>query len=106
MFIVEPKTAGDLQVAMFICSYYHVHMHAYSDGERAGSVYLHVSMDDQYAQDESLERAQENFRLCEMAFQGEFHQKSHYLCAACKAEIERTGEGQSTCGHLTFTEVI
>ena len=100
MFIVEPKTAGDLQVAMFICSYYHVHMHAYSDGERAHSVYLHVTPD------ETCEDAQAQFRLCEMAFQGEFHQKSHYLCAACKAEIERTGEGQSTCGHLTFTEVI
>lgn len=53
-----------------------------------------------------VEGHETDYRLCEMAFQGSFHQKAEYLCAACKAEIEKTGEGEATCGHITFTKPI
>jgi hypothetical protein len=48
----------------------------------------------------------DGIRLCEMAFQMNFHQAPVYMCPACKAEIEKTGKGDAVCGHLTFTKPI
>ena len=62
--------------------------------------------DSDEAYNEAERKAQDQLRLCEMAFQGEFIQLGENLCTMCKEEIERTGEGESTCGHLTFTEMI
>lgn len=44
--------------------------------------------------------------LVEMAFQMNWTQANEYLCVACRKEIENTGEGEATCGHLTFNKPI
>ena len=44
--------------------------------------------------------------LCEMAFQMNHHQENGRLCRHCEEEIKTTGNGQDTCGHLTFTRFI
>jgi len=114
MFLVYPKHLRDYRHALFILSYYHVQPLIYSDGEHDDSVHFEINKvpitralfdtDEAYSKAES--KAQDQLRLCEMAFQGEFLQQGENLCPKCKEEIERTGEGESTCGHLTFTEAI
>jgi hypothetical protein len=106
MFIVKPKTAKDLQEAMSICSYYHVIIKSFSDGTNPESVVLHIEEDKHHTDDDYMEDSYNQFRLCEMAFQMNFHQDGRkFLCDACKSKVEKTGEG-SVCGHLTFTSVI
>jgi hypothetical protein len=114
MFLVYPQHLKDYRHALFILSYYHVHPLIYSDGEHDDSVHFEVTKvpvtralfpsDEAYT--EAERKSQDQLRLCEMAFQGEFLQEGHNLCTKCKEEIERVGEGEATCGHLTFTEAI
>lgn len=52
------------------------------------------------------EDAQQDFMLCEMAFSMNWRQDNERLCVVCKQRIEETGEGQDTCGHLTFVSPI
>ncbi|MGH0053272.1 MAG: hypothetical protein ACQ5SW_07790 [Sphaerochaetaceae bacterium] len=52
-----------------------------------------------------IEEAEYTLKMCEMHFQNLFLQGGN-LCPVCRAEIERTGEGSSVCGHLTFTTTI
>jgi len=108
MFIVKPKTAEDLQQAMFICSYYRVQVESYSDGEHAHSVMLSVKANDEHNQGEhhSPKEAEEAFHLCELAFQMNFRQDNHRICDLCKEAIEKLGEGEAVCGHLTFTQYV
>lgn len=44
--------------------------------------------------------------LAYMAFTASFRQSKTYICPVCRAEIERTGEGDASCGHVTFTQPI
>jgi hypothetical protein len=38
----------------------------------------------------------------EAEFQFNWNQTGERLCEVCKTELEKTGEGFSCCGHLTF----
>lgn len=100
MFIVKPKSAKDLQEALFICSYYHVVIESFSNGSDPESVELQIEEYKNYIDD-----PYEQYRLCEMAFQMNFHQDgSKRICDVCRRKLEETGEGEASCGHLTFTE--
>jgi hypothetical protein len=91
MFVVQPKNAYDYQVATALLSSFDVYVKM--DIGRTTTIVV-------------TERSDYNaLRDCEMAFQASFHQVGN-LCPVCRAEIERTGEGSSVCGHLTFTTTI
>jgi len=105
MFIVKPRTLEDFQMAMFLCSCYNVIIESYSNGSNPETVELHVS---KAPLPTGFRKPQYNntYHLCESAFQMNFHQSNERLCSVCKKELERTGEGTTTCGHLTFTSII
>ena len=92
MFFVEAPTPEAMEAACeLILQYSEVHV------EFTSETTLSV---------QSIEGHEDEFHLCEMAMQMNFHQKAESLCTACVASIEKTGEGESTCGHLTFTNPI
>lgn len=97
MFVIDlgKMAMDDVRHAHLILSYYHVVASFYSNGEEANSCYMVITAE----RDEDL-------HLAEMAFQMNHHQENGMICKHCRAEIESTGEGQSTCGHLTFTRFI
>jgi hypothetical protein len=86
MFVIYPENAADWQHAVFMLSYYHVKIEAFSDGEDSESAYIIVRGDD------------EQLRLAEMAFQMNWHQGG-IKCRHCSDDLD-------TCGHLTFTSRI
>ena len=107
MFIVKPDTLQGWQQAMFTLSYYHVAVDIQSDGENSDSVYILVdTKDSSYRSIEEEEKFDQAYRLCEAAFQIYFLQKNEFLCCICRKKVEHTGEGNATCGHLTFTKYI
>ena len=83
----------DFREAMFIMSYHHVSMTAYSNGEDAASTYMVVGGKGcgQQVKEEDLHNA-------EMAFQMNFHQEG-MICPHCDGM-------EKVCGHLTFTTFI
>ena len=92
MFVVQPKNAYDYQIATKLLSAFDVYVKM--DIGRTTTTIVVTERSDYNA-----------LRDCEMAFQASFHQVGN-LCPVCRAEIERTGEGSSVCGHLTFSSVI
>lgn len=97
MFIVQSKTSEDYQQAMPILSRYHVTTRVYSNDKYKESTYMQVTA--RTGQVDCLV-------LCEMAFQMNFKQDNVSICKHCNSIIECTGEGESVCGHLTFTSFI
>jgi len=87
MFVITPKNAADWQHAMFMLSYYHTKIEAYSNGEDADTVYIIVRGLD------------EQVRLAEAAFQMNWHQDGSGQCGHCSSDIDY-------CGHLKFTKPI
>jgi hypothetical protein len=96
MFIVKPETEEAIAYAVSMLSFYHVKFHTQSDGDDIRSLIVIVD-------DETQEGA---LLLAEMAFQMNFHQSNERLCEVCRNEVERTGVGFDTCGHLTFSKMI
>jgi len=92
MFVVQPKNAYDYQAACAILATHDVYVKM--DINPINTIIVVTERSDYDA-----------LRDCEMAFQASFHQVGN-LCPVCRAEIERTGEGSSVCGHLTFSSVI
>lgn len=89
MFIVKPKTMVDYQFAIKVLGYYDVNWYLPEDG--AGRIIVSDG---------------EDLGLAEMAFQMHMHQDNKRICWVCAKAIEKTGEGEAVCGHLTFTELI
>jgi hypothetical protein len=117
MFIVKPNNPAEWQSAMFILSYYHVSLTVRSDGDNMDSAYMVVG-DATFCCSDNDEELMEHYRLAEIAFMANWHQK-HGICADCndpepclKCEIYKEcaepGNVQCTgiahhCGHMTFT---
>jgi len=53
---------------------------------------------------DSYDNPRTELGLCELDFQMNWVQEGAMLCPYCIEEIERTGEGEATCGHLVFTK--
>jgi hypothetical protein len=120
MFIVKPNNPAEWQSAMFILSYYQVSLTVRSDGDNMDSAYMAVDPLAFCASSTDKER-QEHYRLAEIAFMANWHQK-HGICADCKdpepclkceiySECAEPGNVKCTgishhCGHMTFTGLI
>lgn len=89
MFIVKPRTMVDHQFAIEVLGHYDVNWYL-PEGD---TVRIIVSEG-------------EDLALAEMAFQMHMHQDNKRICWSCAKAIEKTGEGEAVCGHLTFTELI
>ena len=100
MFIIKPTSLIDLHSALLLCSSYKVNTHIYSDNGKPETLEVHVTANEESDDPES------SLRLCEFAFQINFHQSGKYICSKCLREIEKSGNGNGTCGHLTFTRLI
>ena len=94
---ISAMSVLDFQQAMFIMSYHHVSMTAYSNGEDAASTYMVVGGEGcgQQVNEEALYNA-------EMAFMMNFRQEG-MKCLHCAVDKMN---GEQTCGHLTFTTFI
>ncbi len=94
---LSAMSAQDFQQAMFIMSYHHVSMTAYSDGDDPTSTYMVVGGKGcgQQVNEEALYNA-------EMAFMMNFRQEG-MKCLHCAVDKMN---GEQTCGHLTFTTFI
>ena len=103
MFVIDlsKMAMDDVRHAHLILSYYNVVAEFYSDGEKPNSCYMVVKGNPIMGDHE-----QDALHLAEMAFQMNHHQENGMLCRHCRDDIEKTGEGESTCGHLTFTRFI
>lgn len=106
MFLIQAKNSLDWAHALFFLSSYNVRIKMVSDAETLGSMYMIVSEDEMHGQDESHEAMLNDLGLAEWAFMGNFTQKKQNLCIECRKEIEKTGEGSATCGHVTFESLI
>lgn len=97
MFVIDlsKMAMDDVRHAHLILSYYNVSAQFFSDGENGNSCYMVVSGE-----------REEDLHLAEMAFQMNHYQENGRLCRHCMEEIKTSGEGQDTCGHLTFTRFI
>lgn len=93
---ISAMSAQDFQQAMFIMSYYHVSMTAYSNGEDATSTYMVVG-----GEGNGQQVKEEDLHNAEMAFQMNFRQVGK-ICPHCDGQIE----GETVCGHLTFSTFI
>lgn len=106
MFVVKPGSVGELSLAIMLIKNYMVD---YTTETYNGHVVLIVR---KYTiegriDDEMKAKLEGDLALAEMAFSMNYHQDGRAkLCDVCKMEIERTGEGKDTCGHLTFTHPI
>lgn len=95
MFIVECATMEIYKAAKELLDFYKISHGTRRVVDQDREVILLTTLD-----------INENDDLAEMCFQGNWHQKKELLCGACKAEIEKTGEGSDSCGHLTFIRPI
>ena len=94
MFLLKPKTAADKASMNLVLAHYQV---------------LREMLDDNtlmLSADPSVKDGHDVLREAEMAFQMNFHQDGQHLCDVCLKQIEKTGEGDSVCGHLTFIDEI
>jgi hypothetical protein len=104
MFVIHPENPSDWANAMFIMSYYkELHCEMFSDGENDETAYMVVSAAPP-GYDLPSDEALNNLRMAEMAFQMNWHQKSHFRCGHCDALPDPLRE--KTCGHLTFNKII
>ena len=90
-FIVRPGNPLVMSEALFIASNYNVKIQVCSNYIDYDAMELVITDD----------TGTEDFRLCEMAFQGAFHQESTYKCPICADDKKIP-----TCGHLVFTRPI
>ena len=125
-FVVKPISLIEWQHAMFILSYYHVDIAAFSNGDDPLSTYMVVGAI--HPKSERIKgqdiNPQEQLRLAEMAFQLNWHQVGNLcphchctevdVCASCVVNYscdDVRGDcgvkaGPTTCGHLTFNRPI
>jgi hypothetical protein len=94
-FIIKPINDAAAGAALHILSFYQVEFKTTSDGD-GGDLEIIVLR----------ETREGDLRLCEMAFQWAFRQANGRLCPVCKADVEGSGEGFDTCGHLVFNKPI
>ena len=122
---ISAMSARDFQQAMFIMSYYHVSMTAYSNGEDATSTYMVVGGEGNGQQINEVD-----LRNAESAFQINFRQEG-MICPHCDGmddpvetklgELSASGilrdvrqwygivhydDEPKVCGHLTFSTFI
>jgi hypothetical protein len=96
-FVICPMEPADWQHAMFILSYYHkLEISLFSDGSNAESAYMVVESKP------LLEGDENELRLAEMAFQGDWHQHNEKLCPHCIDHADH----YDSCGHLAFSKPI
>lgn len=93
MFIIKPKNNQDMAAALELLSNYSVLFETVHTGAQTIIVV-------------QKEKVSGDLRLAEMAFQMNYVQEGVRLCDVCKLEIERTGNGNANCGHLTFTKPL
>ena len=108
MFVVKCSNAVDYQAAAAILATYDVYVSIdFTKNDKALMVVLPKinTPEGTVPAQSDVDEAEHNLRMCEMAFQASFRQGDN-LCPVCRAEIERTGEGSSVCGHITFTSAI
>ena len=102
MFIFKPVSDSDMEAGLYTAANYGVTLYPklYRGKDRNFELYFIIRGID------SLDgNAGANERLAEMAFQAGFTQAKGCLCIHCRKQIEETGEGEATCGHLTFERV-
>lgn len=104
MFVIKAKNAVDYGIATAILVDCNVHVRMEFEGKETLMV-VTEQLPTMPCRFDDLQECVDELRRCEMAFQASFHQVGN-LCPVCRAEIERTGEGSSVCGHLTFTTAI
>ena len=96
-FVIYPTNPADWQHAMFILSYYHkLEISTFSNGTDANTAYMVVESKPM------LEGDEDELRLAEMNFQGNWHQYGEKLCPHCIDHAEHF----DTCGHLAFRAPI
>ena len=105
MFVINTPNAVEHEAAMSILAQHEVHVEILFVGKKAILV-ISEQMPAMPCTFEDLENAVTNLNLCECHFQVNFLQEAGHLCHVCRSKIERTGEGEATCGHLTFTRSI
>lgn len=105
MFIVKPENMGDMQEAILLLKNYAVE---YTTEMYNNKIFMVVRECCTFDATRGVKaKLEDDMILCELAFQMNYHQDGRAkLCDVCKMEIERTGEGKDTCGHLTFTHPI
>lgn len=87
MFIVTPKDVLDLADTLKTLTQYNVNSRM-------------MKINDDLVVVVHSEGEPHALRLCEMAFQMNFHQKNDKACLFC------ANKGEEFCGHLTFTRRI
>ena len=129
MFLIKAPNMQSFNEAMVMLAAYHVVVRVRADmalHDFYNNVTLEVRADKKYFEnsiglvdEERLEAAgvhtieelveyetQSEYNHCELCFSMNFQQASGLMCDMCKEEVERTGNGEATCGHLTFTQHI
>lgn len=96
-FVIYPTDPADWQNAMFILSYYtKLIISTFSNGEDEDTAYMVVESKP------LLEGDENELRLAEMAFQGNWHQHNEYQCPHCMPHSDKF----NSCGHLAFRAPI
>jgi len=101
MFIVKPKTRDDFKEVLLLTATHNVSVKSVRT-KTSNPEYPHLRV----SKDETTHGVDSDneYRMCEMSFQMNFNQDgTERICEVCRQDIEVTGEGESVCGHLTFT---
>lgn len=116
MFVVHPKTRKDCECALFYIASYYPHLHTTvfmykedmcmkvsAEGEM---LYNAREMDGKELK--LYKRNKYELTMCEMLFSINFittdKLPESILCPVCHNMLLDYGEGESICGHLTFTK--
>ena len=87
MFYIELHVMDYFKLAMDMVKFYNVDYRIHETGEAVRIIV----------------EGGEDLYLAELYFSGNWVAKSDMLCGMCIEAIEKSGNGDATCGHLVFT---